>query len=70
MILFNALKRRFGVISAIALFATYLGSPTAQWSIYLAATSYLIISAYQTLSFFLALNIRRRLKQGRSEVES
>ena len=66
MIVFNALSAVFGAAAAIALFVTYLGQPTAKWSIYVAATFCLIISVYQTLSFFFAMNLRSRLKQGQN----
>jgi len=67
MIVFNALSAVFGAAAAIALFVTYLGQPTAKWSIYVAATFCLIISVYQTLSFFFAMNLRSRLKQGQNK---
>lgn len=70
MIVFNALSAVFAAASAIALFVTYLGKASAQWSIYLAATFCLIISVYQTLSFFFALDLRRRLKMGQKENSS
>ncbi|PWT91963.1 MAG: hypothetical protein C5B55_07195 [Blastocatellia bacterium] len=66
MIVFNGLSALFGLISAIALFSTYLGGTTAKWSVYLAATFCTIISVYQTLSFFFALNLRRRMREGQS----
>jgi len=64
MIVFNALSAIFGATAAIALFATYFGTPVAKWSIYVAFTFCVIISVYQTLSFVFALNMRQRLKQG------
>lgn len=66
MIIFNGLSALFGAVSAIALFVTYLGRPSAKWSVYLAATFCLIISVYQSLSFLFALNMKRRLKEGQS----
>ena len=69
MIIFNALSAIFGAASAIALFATYLGKPNALWSVYLAATFCLIISVYQTISFFFALELRLRLKKGHDTSE-
>lgn len=69
MIIFNALSAIFGATSAIALFATYLGTPGALWSVYLAATFCLIISVYQTISFFFALELRLRLKKGHDTSE-
>src|SRR6478672_2607076 len=64
MIVFNLLSAIFGAAAAIALYSTYFGDKTAKWSVYVAATFCLIISVYQTLSFFFALNLRSRLKQG------
>src|SRR5258705_6218071 len=64
MIVFNALSAVFGAAAAVALFVTYFGSPAAKWSVYLAATFCVIISVYQTLSFFFALSLRQRLREG------
>ena len=66
MIIFNAISALFGAAAAIALFTTYLGTTTAKWSIYVAGTFCLIISVYQTLSFFFAVDLRRRLKPGQA----
>jgi hypothetical protein len=66
MIVFNLLSAIFGAAAAIALYLTYFGDKTAKWSVYVAATFCLIISVYQTLSFFFALNLRSRLKQGQA----
>jgi hypothetical protein len=64
MIVFNALSALFGIVSAIALWITYVGSVGAKWSIYVAFTFCLVISVYQILSSLFAINLRRRLKQG------
>src|SRR5215510_15847461 len=61
-IIFNALSALFALVAAMLLFATNPGL----WTISLAATFCLIITVYQTLSFFFALNLRRRLKVGRA----
>lgn len=65
MIVFNALSAVFGAAAALALFMTYLGTSGAKWSIYVAGTFCLIISVYQSLSFVFALDMKRRLKDGR-----
>ncbi len=67
MIVFNALSALFGAAAAVALFVIYLGTASAKWLIYVAATFCLIISVYQTLSFFFALNLRTRIKQGQDK---
>jgi hypothetical protein len=64
MIVFNALSVLFGLLSAIALWLTYLNTGRADWAIYVTFTFCLVISVYQILSAFFAINLRRRLKQG------
>ena len=65
MIVFNALSAVFGIASAFALWITYIGRGlNPAWSIYLAFTFCLVISVYQVVSAFFAVNLRRRLKQG------
>lgn len=67
MIVFNALSALFGLASAFALWITYIGRGlNPQWSIYVAFTFCLVISVYQILSAFFAVNLRRRLKQGQT----
>jgi len=69
MIIFNALSAVFAAVAAFVLF----GKSSATWAINLAATFCLIITVYQTLTFFFALDLRRRLKQGQttpSEIEA
>lgn len=71
MIVFNALSALFGIVSAIALWLTYIGRDTnAMWSIYVAFTFCLVISVYQIVSAFFAVNLRRHLKQGQKSVVS
>jgi hypothetical protein len=52
------------LISAIALYATYLGTSDAKWSVYLAAAFCLCIAGWQASSFAVTLKLRRRMKQG------
>lgn len=63
MIVFNALSALFAMVSALFLFV----KPEGRWTINLAATFCLIISVYQTLSFFFALDLKRRMKQGQEK---
>lgn len=65
MVVFNALSAVFGLFSAIALYATYLGRDDARWSIYIAAGFCLVTAIYQSINFFYSLELRRRLRRGR-----
>jgi hypothetical protein len=53
------------LFSAIALYATYLGSSNAKWSIYVAAAFCLCIAGWQASSFIIGLKLSRRLRKGR-----
>lgn len=66
----NVSSAIFALISAIALYATYLGTDEAKWSIYLAACFCLCIAAWQVSSFFVGLKLRRRLNRAHAAVES
>ena len=63
----SALSTLAALFSAIALYATYLGTDEAKWSIYLAAAFCLCIAGWQASSFYVTLKLRRRLKKGREE---
>lgn len=65
MILFNLLSAVFAAAAAVVLYLTNLGNPS-HWSVYVAATLCMNIAVYQILSFFFALNLRKRLRQGKS----
>ncbi len=67
MLVFSALSVAFGLFSAIALYATYLGSGDSKWSVYLAAAFCLVIAIYQAVNFFYALELRQRMKRGRNQ---
>src|SRR5262245_23266088 len=56
------------LLSAIALYITYIGSGDAKWSVYLAAAFCTCIAGWQTSSFFTTLRLRNRLKSGRESV--
>jgi hypothetical protein len=53
------------LFSAIALYATYLGTGDAKWSVYVAAAFCLCIAGWQASSFLVSLKLQRRLKKGR-----
>jgi hypothetical protein len=63
----SALSAAVALVSAIALYATYLGTPEAKWSIYLAAAFCLCIAGWQITSFMVALKLRRRIGKGREK---
>lgn len=65
MTVFNALSAVFALTSAIILYATYLGTPEAKWSIYVAAAFCLVITVHQAVSFAFALQLKARLGRGR-----
>jgi hypothetical protein len=67
MLIFNGLSAVFALVSAIALYATYLGTPEAKWSVYLAAAFCSVISVHQTVSFFFAFGLRQKFKRGRPD---
>lgn len=69
MLVFNGVSAVLALTSAIALYATYLGTPEGKWSIYVAGASCLVVAAYQTVSFFYALQFRQRFKRGREGSE-
>ena len=64
----SALSAVVALISAIALYATHLGT-VANWSVYLAAAFCICIAAWQLSSFLVGLKLRRRLMQGRTNLE-
>lgn len=66
----NALSAVVALFSAIALYATYLGTDEAKWSIYLAAAFCLCIAGWQLSSFVVGLKLRRRFNRARERVEA
>jgi hypothetical protein len=66
----SALSSIVAFISAIALYATYLGTVEAKWSVYLAAAFCLCIFAWQLSSFLVGLKLRRRLNRAHAAVDS
>jgi hypothetical protein len=65
----SALSAVVALFSAIALYATYLGTDEAKWSIYLAAAFCLCIAGWQVSSFIVGLKLRNRLNRARAGVE-
>ena len=65
----SALSAVVALFSAIALYATYLGTDEAKWSIYLAAAFCLCIAGWQVSSFVVGLKLRNRLNRARARVE-
>lgn len=65
----SALSAAVALFSAIALYATYLGTNEAKWSIYVAAAFSLCIAGWQLSSFAVGLKLRRRLNRAREGVE-
>jgi len=65
----SALSTVVALFSAIALYATYLGTDEAKWSIYIAAAFCLCIAGWQASSFVVGLKLRSRLNRARESVE-
>jgi hypothetical protein len=67
MLIFSLVSAVLGAASAIALYATYLGSETAKetakWSVYLAATFCIVIAVHQSINFAFGLSLLRRMKK-------
>ena len=66
----SALSAVAALFSAIVLYATYLGSGEAKWSVYVAAAIGLCIAGWQASSFFVGLKLRRRLTSSREDFAS
>ncbi len=66
----SALSAVVALFSAIALYATYLGTDQAKWSIYLAAAFCLCIAGWQASSFVVGLKLRNRLNRAREGVRA
>jgi len=66
----SALSAIVALFSAIALYATYLGTDEAKWSIYLAAAFCLCIAGWQASSFVVGLKLRSRLNRARADVDA
>ena len=67
MIVFNGLSALLALFSAIILYATYLNTPEAKWSVYVAGACCFVIAIHQTFSLAYALEMKLRLKRGQSK---
>jgi hypothetical protein len=67
MIVFNGLSALLALFSAIALYATYLDTPEAKWSVYVAGACCFVIAIHQMISMGFALELKLRLKRGQSD---
>jgi hypothetical protein len=65
----SALSAVVALFSAIALYAAYLGTDQAKWSIYLPAAFCLCIARWQASSFVVGLKLRRKLNRARAGLE-
>jgi|SRR5215831_18628088 len=63
----SGLSTLAALFSAIALYATYLGSGDAKWSVYFAAAFCLCIAGWQASSFAVTLRLKRRMTTARGE---
>ena len=63
MIVFNGLSGLLALFSLIALYATYLNTPEAKWSVYAAGACCGVITIHQLISFAFALELKLRLKR-------
>ena len=67
MIVFNGLSALLALFSAIALYATYLNTPEAKWSVYTAGACCFVIAIHQMISMAFALELRLRLKRSHAD---
>lgn len=66
----SALSAVVALFSGIALYATYLGTDDAKWSVYIAGAFCLCIAGWQFSSFFIGLRLRQRLKKAQANPKS
>jgi len=69
MIVFNGLSALLALFSAITLYATYLNTPEAKWSVYVAGACCLVIAIHQMISLVFALELKLRLKRGQTDAK-
>jgi len=70
MLVFNSLSALLALFSAIVLYATYLNTPEAKWSVYVAGACCFVIAIHQMLSFAFALELKLRLKRSHTKDRS
>ena len=68
MMVFNGLNSLMALAAAIVLYSTYLNSPEAKWSIYVAGALCSIIAVHQLISFIFAIGLRLRSQRSRDEL--
>ena len=68
MMVFSGLSAAFGLVSAIALYAS-LGSPNAKVVMLGVAAFCSVIAVHQTVSFAMAYQLKQRFKSGRAETK-
>ncbi|MBA2504176.1 MAG: hypothetical protein H0V27_14980 [Pyrinomonadaceae bacterium] len=62
----SVLSASFALFSAIALYATHLGTGKGNWAVYVAAAFSLTVAVWQICNLFIALKLDRHLKRGRA----
>ena len=67
MIVFNGLSALLALFSAISLYATYLNTPEAKWSVYVAGACCLVIAIHQMIGMAFAIELKLRLKRGHTD---
>jgi hypothetical protein len=70
MIVFNGLSALLAFFSAIALYATYLNTAEAKWSVYVAGACCFVIAIHQMISLAFAIELKLRLKRGHTNAET
>ncbi len=68
MLVFNALSAFMAAFAAIVLYVTYLGTPEAKWSIYVAGAFCSVIAVHQAVSFTFALELKLRSRRGQKDL--
>ena len=63
MMVFNALSSLMALLAAVILYSTYLGTPEAKWSIYVAGAFCSVIAVHQMISFAFALELKLRSRR-------
>lgn len=66
MAMFNAFSLFAALTSAIALYATYLGTDEAKWSVYVAAAFCLVIAVHQSFALGYAIELKLRHSRARN----
>ena len=68
MMVFNGLNSLMALTAAIVLYSSYLNTPEAKWSIYVAGALCSVIAVHQLISFIFALGLRRRSGEAKDEI--